>query len=623
MQNRTMNWKWWLTLTLLNTVILCVSGFPVILTDPIPQSLLSVSFYSLAYTAQNFLFSCLLGIFLLPIFLWVKSDRLKMLLSVLPVSFLLFISYMNAKVFAFWRIFIDNSVLQLYAVGGSQVFEMSHTMVIWIFLVGGAFLLSGVIVILLSKKLQQSVNLKFLSGLFIFIYIIAQSLFIFLMTQDNMRLLQYTIKIPYFYDTSWANALQKMNVTLFPKNSLSAKLQKILSQNKKLNYPLHPLQYHLPQHPLNVLLIVIDTLRYDMVNPINMPNVYRFAQHSDQFLDNLSGGDCTRPGIFSLFYSIPATYWNAAMTHHQGSILIRAFQANHYQLGLYASAPLTSPPFEQTVFATVKNLQTMTPGKTPIDRDDHITREMQNFLNHASNNHQPFFGFMFYDAAHAYNAVPLHHPFDPIGTLNYFSVNNETPVTPIYNLYKNAAYVDDQLVEKVLTTLAADHLSKNTVVIITADHGQEFNEYHNDYWEHASGFSKYQMRTPMIIAWPNQAPAVYHYTTTHFDLAPTLLKHVLGVTNPVSDYSIGDDFFSKKQDDFVIAGNYSYFALITRKTIMPFYQSGFYRLTNLEMKPLHDEKVTPSYFMGMVLREMTAYYQGRSRLFWTGVRRRA
>lgn len=587
MQNRTTQWNWLFTLILLNTVVLCIVGFPVILTDPIPHAVLPSSFYSLAYVAQNFLFSCLFGIVFLPIFLWVRSDRLKIVLLILPVSLLLFANYMNAKVFAFWRIFIDSGVLQLYVVGGSQVFEMSDVMIVWIFLVGGAFLLSGALVVLIAKKLAPVTHAKRIFCFFIFIYIAAQLLFIFLMTQNNMRLLQYTVKIPYFYDTSWANGLQKMNANLFPKNSLSIALQQSLIENKKLNYPAHPLKYHLPKNPLNVLLIVVDTLRYDMINPVNMPIVYHFAQHADQFLDNLSGGDCTRPGIFSLFYGIPANYWNEAILHHQGSILIRAFQANHYRLGLYASAPLNSPPFDQTVFATVKNLQITTPGVTPIDRDDKITQEMENFLNTASKNHKPFFGFLFYDAVHAYNAVPLHHPFYPIDTLNYFSVSNHTSVTPIFNLYKNAVMVDDRLVGKILETLKKDHLSKNTVVIITADHGQEFNEYRNNYWEHASGFSKYQMRTPMMMAWPNHSPKIFHDQTTHFDLVPTLLKRVLGVTNPTRDYSVGNDFFSAKQADFVIAGNYSYFALVGKQRVMPFYQSGCYRFTNSEMKPVH------------------------------------
>lgn len=608
MKNNSASVRWLLTLTWINTVILCITGYPTVFTDPIPRTFLSVSFYSVAYIAQNFLFACLLSVILLPIFLWVRSDRLKIILSVIPVFILQLVCFMNAKVFSFWRLHINGSLLRMYFSkgGGSQVFEVNISMYIWIFCAILVFLVLSIVTIFVSRSLRHYFNLKRWLGLSLVIYVIAQSAFIILGVQNNIRVLEYTMKIPYFYDLSWARGLQKMHVTIFPKDSTAAKLHAILSVNKPLDYPLHPLQYHPPQHPLNVLLIVIDTLRYDMVNPINMPNVTRFAQHANQFQDNMSGGDCTRPGIFSLFYGIPANYWESAISHHHGSILIRAFQANHYQLGLFASAPLLSPPFDQTVFVTVKNLQTITPGATPMLRDVKITHQMQHFLNHAAVNHKPFFAFMFYDAPHAYNEIAARRPFHPVGFLNYFNVSNSTPRIPIFNLYKNAVLADDHLVQEILTTVKKDHLSKNTVVIITADHGQEFNDDHNNYWEHASGFSKYQMHTPMIIAWPNRAPKIFRDETSHFDLVPTLLKRVLGVSNPTSDYSVGTDFFSKKQANFVIAGNYAYLALITQHRIMQFHESGLYRFTDFKMHPLSAAKTTPL-DLSRLEREMTAF----------------
>jgi hypothetical protein len=108
----------------------------------------------------------------------------------------------------------------------------------------------------------------------------------------------------------------------------------------------------------------------------------------------------------------------------------------------------------------------------------------------------------------------------------------------------------------------------------------------------------------MIIAWPHRAPKIYDDQTTHFDLAPTLLKRVLGVTNPVSDYSVGDDFFSKKQPRFVIAGNYAYFAFITKNIIMQFHRSGLYRFTDLTMKPLPENSVTENALSKFITEQM-------------------
>jgi len=607
MKNRIDTLHWLGTLIFFNTIILCCCGIPAILTDPVPQVFATHGFYALCYVAQNFLFSCLVGIVLLPVFLLFRSVAIKIIFSIFFIALSQNICFVNAKVFGFWHLYINKTLLHLFFIGGSKVFEVHTTLYVWITFMLLAFLLVSACIVFLSRKYQHFFRMQRWLSLLIFIYIVAQSLFIFFCTQNNMKLLQYTVKIPYFYDLSIANLLEKMGVSIFPKNSLTTKLRMILSEDKKLQYPLHPLNYHSSKHPLNVLLIVVDTLRYDMINPVNMPAVFRFSQHAYQFLDNQSGGDCTRPGIFSLFYSIPATYWDSVKNQHQGAILIRAFQENHYQMGLYASAPLSSPPFDHTVFSTVQNLKLLTSGKTAIERDAKITVEMQHFLDRSAKNHKPFFGFMFYDAPHAYNSLTLHMPFHPMGYLNYFDIHNDTPVTPIFNLYKNSVYADDQFIKKILLTLQQNNLNKNTVVIITADHGQEYNEYHNDYWEHTSGFSKYQMRTPMIIAWPGLKPKLIHDQTTHFDLAPTLLKRVLGVTNPSSDYSVGDDLFSKKQLHSFLAANYSYFALVSHDHAIIFYDSGLYRETNLEMKPFPDAKILPSDF-STAIDEMTRFY---------------
>ena len=607
MKNRIDTLQWLGTLIFFNAIILCCCGIPAVLTDPIPQTFSCNIFYMFCYIAQNFLFSFFVLIALLPIFLLSRSFVIKIIFSILFVALSQIICFVNAKVFGFWHLYINSTLLHLFIIGGSKVFEVHSTLYIWIALMVLAFFLVSTFIVFFSLKYQRLFRIqRWLSALF-FVYIIAQMSFVIFCMQSNMKFLQYTVKIPYFYSLSITNILEKMDISIFLKNSLATQLRTIIYENKKLQYPLHPLNYHLPKHPLNVLLIVVDSLRYDMINSVNMPIVFHFSQRANQFLNNQSGGNCTRPGIFSLFYSIPASYWDSVENQHAGSILIRAFQKNHYQMGLYASAPLISPPFDKTVFATVKNLKLITSGKTAIDRDVKITTEMRHFLNQEAKNHKPFFGFMFYDAPHAYNSLTLHRPFYPVGYLNYFNIHNDTPVTPIFNLYKNSVYADDQLIKKVLLTLQKSNLSKNTVVIITSDHGQEYNEYHNDYWEHASGFSKYQIRTPMIIAWPGLKTKIVHDQTTHFDLAPTLLKRVLGVTNPPSDYSVGDDLFSKKQLHSFLAANYSYYALISHDRAIIFYTSGLYRETNLEMKPFPNAKLLPSDF-SLAISEMTQFY---------------
>ena len=222
--------------------------------------------------------------------------------------------------------------------------------------------------------------------------------------------------------------------------------------NQKLHYPLNPIICHTKQLPLNIVIIAIDAWRFDMLNQSVTPNINQFAQQSWQFDNHWSGGTTTQPGIFSLFYGIPDNYWSAALKQRNGSILIHQLLQENYQLGIYASAELTLPAFNKTVFVDVPQLQITTAGKLPADRDQQITNQFKQFITHSVQTHRPFFSFLFYDTAHSYCPdFPNDNKFLPIiTTCDRFEVHPSKDVPLYFNRYKNALYFDDNLIK--LTT---------------------------------------------------------------------------------------------------------------------------------------------------------------------------
>lgn len=137
-------------------------------------------------------------------------------------------------------------------------------------------------------------------------------------------------------------------------------------------------------------------------------------------------------------------------------------------------------------------------------------------------------------------------PFTPSWNYpDYLALNNSMDPTPFFNLYKNCSYNIDLYIDKVLKALDEKNLLENTIIIITGDHGQEFNENKKNYWGHSSNYSQYQINVPFMIYYPNiENPGkVYNHTTTHYDIVPTISKRFLGVENPYQDYSIGTDIY--------------------------------------------------------------------------------
>ena len=188
----------------------------------------------------------------------------------------------------------------------------------------------------------------------------------------------------------------------------------IYKQKRQLNYPLHPLHYQTVKKPLNVLIIAIDTWRFDTFNSQITPNMYRFATKSWQFMNHYSGGNATQPGIFSLFYGLPGQYWMAMLRHHRGPVLIHQLLKQQYQMGVFSSASLDFPTFDQTVFREVPDLRIETPGSDSVEQDRYITKEFLQFLQER-NLKKPFFSFLFFDTAHNYcETFPDYpQPFQP------------------------------------------------------------------------------------------------------------------------------------------------------------------------------------------------------------------
>lgn len=361
-----------------------------------------------------------------------------------------------------------------------------------------------------------------------------------------------------------AMMIQSANTGVFPPSYMT-----------KLHLPAL-LKQPTPAQPLNLVMIVIDTWRFDMLNAEVTPNLYQFAQHAWRFKHHYSGGNATAPGIFSLFYGLPATYWPSVESQQESPLLINALLNAHYQMGIFASASLKLPDFKHTVFSAIRPLSNYTEGESSYDRDKTITQKFKQFIARAKKKPQPFFSFVFYDAAHNYcDFNESLTPFQPsIGSCTRFLLSNSTDPTPYLNRYKNALHLIDAQIKEVLTELNTQHLLDRTIVIITGDHGEEFNDNHLGYWGHASNFTEYQVRTPLVVYWPGEKETSFEHVTSHFDIVPTLMTKLFAYHKPTQTYSAGKMLADNSQRPYFIVGSYTDLGIIEADRITTFLREG-------------------------------------------------
>jgi hypothetical protein len=325
----------------------------------------------------------------------------------------------------------------------------------------------------------------------------------------------------------------------------------------KLQYPSHPLHCKRQSQPYNILIIGLDTWRFDALTKEITPHIYEFAKHAWTFQNHFSGGNCTYAGLFSLFYSLPSSYWSSMMHQQMPALIMQELLQQDFQTTILSSGDITYPPLHKTIFSTVPYLRvTKTPGATIPDQDRFITHEFKTFIQNRDST-KPFFAFVFYNALHGYCAsdnFPMIFPVNKDGCQRF--TLGQPNAKDLLNRYKNAAHFVDNEVANVLQIIKNHDLLKNTVIIITGDHGEEFDDSHNDYWGHTSNFTRYQVQTPFIMYWPGKSPAVFAHQTTHYDVAPFLMKHALGCENPKADYSIGKDLLDDTPKPYIFIGSY-------------------------------------------------------------------
>jgi membrane-anchored protein YejM (alkaline phosphatase superfamily) len=341
-----------------------------------------------------------------------------------------------------------------------------------------------------------------------------------------------------------------------------------------LNYPLNPL--HCPGvERLNLVLIVVDGLRADMVNADDMPGIHHLAAgESTWFQQHFSGGNSSRMGHFSLYYGLPPVYFESFAAVQRPPVWLEELQRRGYTPGIFSSTDLYRPAeLDRTVFAAVPGLRNATnmPDASSSERVARMNEQWLEWIGTIDPD-EPFFGYLLYDST---TLLPLE---ELIGAYR------EGTAAQRRMLYGDAMHYNDALIGAVLGDLERRGLRDRTVVVVTADHGEEFEHRDLGRKGHGSGYSREQLQVPMVVSWPGRPARVVERRTSHYDLVPTLMKHFLGCTNPASDYSSGSDLFGDAEWDWLVAGSYYNYAVIEPDQITITFPNGTFEVRDWDYR---------------------------------------
>jgi membrane-anchored protein YejM (alkaline phosphatase superfamily) len=304
--------------------------------------------------------------------------------------------------------------------------------------------------------------------------------------------------------------------------------------------------------PHNIVWLNLESFRFDAIDPRSMP---RLSALADRFQIRLgrqhwSGGNATQFGIFAELTGLSGYHLHNLSRARMSDPFLTLLSQSGYRLRVakkdqlrYIGLSVLLPP--GTVEQDIEGKSQDEKDRRMIDRylQDHAARPPRSRS----------FDFIAFDATHwPYRFPPEHAIFQPAPGLSGSQVilgfPEELPL--VRNRYRNACHFVDEQIARVLDDLRARQEFDSTIVVITGDHGEEFEE--RGQITHASLLNDFQGRTSLWMHLPNLAASPkIDVPTTHLDIVPTILQS-LGLDADVL-YTQGRSLLSQLNNRIVLA----------------------------------------------------------------------
>jgi len=287
-----------------------------------------------------------------------------------------------------------------------------------------------------------------------------------------------------------------------------------------------------PRAGQNLLVITIDTLRADRLgaygySKANTPHLDELASEGVVFEDVVAQVPVTLPSHASLLTGlVPPTHGVRDNTYFrldlEAQTLAEVLKGQGYETAAFVSAFVLDSSFGLDqgfdVYDDEVAGEAEIAGTIAERRGELVTRSFVSWVEKRSSD-RPFFAWLHFFDPHLPYAPPSPYPAGYDGEI---------------------AYVDAQ-VGRVLETLEAKGLGKDTLVVVTSDHGESLGEH----GEKSHGFFVYDatLRVPLILKSAASLPAGERIATPvrTIDIFPTVLE---ALDVPVPDESQGRSLLS-------------------------------------------------------------------------------
>ena len=275
----------------------------------------------------------------------------------------------------------------------------------------------------------------------------------------------------------------------------------------------------------NVLFIVLESTGAVYLDTSNnhktpMPFIDTLKKQGLFLNNHFSAGNCSHLGLFSIFSGLYPDPKNLHFELQKNIFIpnLSAWLGKDYT-GLFVTAGnlsnfcpygflMNTGSLEIYDKSSIKNLKN-SKEKSYFYLDEIETVDF--FLSKLENTKSPFFAVYYSGAAH-FPYFDYGKEYQLISTLN----------SPIAS-YINNLYLLDFQIKKIFDFLKNKKLLEDTIVMITGDHGEGFNQ-HNEGQKHGTTLYQEQIKVPALFYQPEIfKPKTINQATSSIDILPTIL----------------------------------------------------------------------------------------------------
>jgi membrane-anchored protein YejM (alkaline phosphatase superfamily) len=345
-------------------------------------------------------------------------------------------------------------------------------------------------------------------------------------------------------------------------------------KSRKLSYPINPMQCNADTQQ-NVLLISVDSLRADMVDNETMPFLSQYRNKNQRFTKHFSGGTDFDTSMFTLMYGLQGNYSDRKEFAVTSPMLTNILTEQGYVQAFFA--PTVSNDITNSAMFKGMQIHVSEGANGSADADINTINAVNAWQ---ANQKQPWFALVNLTAPKDYDT--------PIGFLGVQTIKPKMELKPAQKVLFNQYRQSLNFIDQQLSTLL-NNVSDDTVVIITGTYGQVFTSNSSDA---RNDLSPGNVNVPLIIHWPDTYGNKVNYRTSHYGIAPTILSHVLGCTNPSTDYSAGRSLLEPNSETWVYIGDSRRFAIYQKSEITVLDRFGKYRIYDVDYKKRLDKKMS-------------------------------